>query len=85
MSGECSDGTEQLTPELVTTKTVTKEQDIRDLLDSLEVPIHNRWVDLRSKELGAYDYEPVELIVTYEFRSVESETDRSDGVSDDAE
>jgi len=64
MSGECADGTEQLTHELVTTKEVTGEEDIRNLLQSLEVPIHNRWVDLRSKELGALDYEPVELVVS---------------------
>jgi hypothetical protein len=79
MSERTSDGSEQLTPEMVTTKKVTSEQDIRDLLDSLEVPIHNRWVDLRSKELGAFDYEPVELVVTYEFRSVDSETERTGG------
>ena len=74
----CSDDTERLTPELVSTKEVTSEEDIREFLKSLEVPVHNRWVDLRSKELGAFDYQPVELLVTYEFRSVDSDTDHSE-------
>jgi hypothetical protein len=71
--GAPGDGSEILTDEMVTTKRVTKQNDIPDLLKSLEVPIHNRWVDLRSKELGAFDYEPVELVVSYEFRSVDTD------------
>jgi hypothetical protein len=64
---------ESLTDELVSTATITERGDIEEFLSSLEVPIHNRWVDLRSKELGAIDYEPVELVVSYEFRTVESD------------
>jgi len=78
-----TDSDERLTPELVSTKEVTSDEDIREFLKSLEVPIHNRWVDLRLKELGAFDYEPVELVVSYEFRSVEPGIGDSTEGSDD--
>ena len=70
---------EPLTAEMVSTTEVTSEEDIRDFLDSLEVPVHNRWVDLRSKEIGAFDYEPVELVVSYEFRTVDSGASENNG------
>jgi hypothetical protein len=82
MSEESVDDTERLTAELVSTKEVTSQEDIREFLNSLEVPVHNRWVDLRSKELGTFDYEPVQLVVSYEFRPVETDTDR-DGDGDE--
>jgi len=78
VSDTSSGDTERLTKEMVSTKRVTSEEDIREFLNSLEVPVHNRWVDLRSKELGAFDYEPVKLVVSYEFRSVDTATDQID-------
>ena len=63
---------EQLTETMVNTRTVSSESDIREFLDSLEVPIHNRWVDIRHKDLGAFDYDDVELVVEYRFEGADT-------------
>ena len=62
---------EHLTPELVSTELVSTADDIEEFLSSLEVPVHNKWVDLRQKELGAFDYDDVRLVVSYHFEEVD--------------
>ena len=62
---------DRLTPELVSTEVVNTADDIEEFLRSLEVPVHNKWVDLRQKELGAFDYDDVRLVVSYHFEEVE--------------
>lgn len=62
---------DRLTPELVSAGVVNTADDIEDFLSSLEVPVHNKWVDLRQKDLGAFDYDDVRLVVSYHFEEVD--------------
>lgn len=58
-----SGGMAQASAETNWKRIVRERSDIEELASDIEVGTHNMWVDIRSKDFGTTEYEPVEIDV----------------------